>query len=640
MDSKQELLERVLLMMKYDSSRTLNENVQIINEQSDANWKTKYACVPKHYGATKTTLSDGSTAYNINGVIYYNNGRTSYKLKYSCNDFFFKYPKNQVDGDAFRKWFYKNYSNDKYLGNLAKKYGVSQTGPYNSSQLRKAWEMYGDYFLEGGGKLTQDEVIAKRKEIENSDIDGYMRKVWGTKFSIPDAKSKQEWINGYARYAAKEIEGAIMSVWGNGPDGKCSLKNNSFLDDKYIDSKGPSLWERLNKVGRYGGGVTATGSVGDKTPEYYNSNQGKETPTPKLASGGSIVEYNTCYNEDIAMGLKDAYRPSWDHVVKAYGITPEVSVEEIVSKLYEVYNSGGGKISNIPGYTNRRIYAGSGSSKKSGGITMEEFHEIMMYLEIGSAFIPGIGPILSLGFGLTDALFYADENPEMGAFVLLLTLLPELKLFTNTVKIGKTTGVYATTLNKLVKGDVKALTKQEIAFVNEVKALVEANKGEVKSEVKKVVGKEADKILNNPSSKKQLSQEQIKSLNTVSAAKNVEFLKLDTLLGLALPFTTKYGRDILKRIFGLYEENLGPMTETQWVELEQKLNEIPEPLMPKTVEAWEKNPEEFKAYVKSEKVSNAINQRLKEVNRKVPLEQLPQISDEDIAILMADEPNQ
>ena len=181
---------------------------------------------------------------------------------------------------------------------------------------------------------------------------------------------------------------------------------------------------------------------------------------------------------------------------------------------------------------------------------MEEFHEIMMYLEIGSAFIPGIGPILSFGFGITDALFYLDENPEMGAFVLLLTLLPELKLFTNTVKIGKTTGVYATTLNKLAKGDVKALTKQEIAFVNEVKTLVEANKGEVKSEVKKVVGKEADKILNNPSSKKQLSQEQIKSLNTVSAAKNVEFLKLDTLLGLALPFTTKYGRDILKRIFG------------------------------------------------------------------------------------------
>jgi hypothetical protein len=639
--NQKEILERVLLMMNYNSSRTLNENLEIIVEQSDANWKTKYACVPKHYGATKATLSDGSTAYKINGLYYYNNGRAQPSRTYSCNDAFFKYPKNQVEGDSFRKWFYKNYSNDKYLGNVAKKYKVSPSGPYNSPELRKAWEMYGDDFLEGGGKLTPDEVINKRKEIENSDIDGYMRKVWGTSFSMPNAKSKQEWINGYAKYAAKEIEGAIYMVWSTNPDGKCSRKDKSFLDDKLIGLKWPSLWERLNKKGRYGGGVTSTGSVGGKTPEYYNSYQGKEKPTPKLTGGGSIVEYNTCYNEDVAMGLKTAYKPSWDHVVKAYGITPEVSVEDIVSKLYEVYNSGGGKISNIPSYTNKRIYAGSGSSKKSGGITMEEFHNIMMVLEIASAFIPGIGPILSFGFGMTDALFYFDEDPELGFFVLLLTIAPELRLFTNSIKAAKATGVYSTTLNKLMRGDVKTLTSQEISFVKEIKSLVEANKGEVKAEVKQVVGKEADKILNNPSSKKQLTPEEIKSLRTVSAAKNLEYLKLDTLFGIAVPFTTKYGRDILKRIFGLYEENLGPLTDAQWVELEDKLNEIPKEVMPQTVAAWEKDPEEFKAYVKDEKVSKAINSRLENLSRKVPLDQLPnKISDEDIAILMADEPNQ
>jgi len=610
MDSKQELLERVLLMMKYDSSRTLNENVQIINEQSDANWKTKYACVPKHYGATKDTLKDGSTAYKINGLYYYNNGRAQPSRTYSCNDAFFKYPKNQVDGDAFRKWFYKNYSNDKYLGNIAKKYKVSQTGPYNSPELRNAWESYGWEFLEGGGKLTPDEVIAKRKEIENSDIDGYMRKVWGTSFSMPNAKSKQEWINGYAKYAAKEIEGAIYMVWGTNPDGKCSRKDKSFLDDKPIGLKWPSLWERLNKKGSYNDG------------------------------GSTVNEYNTCYNEDVAMGLKDAYKPSWDHVVKAYGINTTVSVEKIVDKLWKTYTDGHGSISNVPSYSNRRIYRNTGSVSKSGGITMEEFHEIMMYLEIGSAFIPGIGPILSFGFGFGDALFYMDENPEMGAFVLLLTVLPELKLFTNTVKLGKATGVYATTLNKLAKGDVKALTKQEIAFVNEVKTLVETNKGEVKSEVKKVVGKEADKILNNPSAKKQLKQEEIKALNTVSAAKNLEFLKLDTLFGIALPFTTKYGRDILKRIFGLYEENFGGMTEAQWVDLERKLNKVPKEVMPPTVTAFENKPEEFVAYVKEEKVSKAINSRLQNLTLKVPLNQLEtKTTEEDIAVMMAQEPN-
>jgi hypothetical protein len=611
MDSKQELLERVLLMMKYDSSRTLNENVQIINEQSDANWKTKYACVPKHYGATKVTLKDGSTAYKINGLYYYNNGRAQPSRTYSCNDAFFKYPKNQIDGDAFRKWFYKNYSNDKYLGNVAKKYKVSQTGPYNSPELRKAWESYGWEFVEGGGKLTPDEVIAKRKEIENSDIDGYMRKVWGTSFSMPNAKSKQEWINGYAKYAAKEIEGAIFMVWGTNPDGKCSRKDKSFLDDKPIGLKWPSLWERLNEKGSYNDG------------------------------GSTVIEYNTCYNEDVAMGLKDAYKPSWDHVVKAYGINTTVSVEKIVDKLWKTYTDGHGSISNVPSYSNRRIYRNTGSVSKSGGITMEEFHEIMMWLEIGSAFIPGIGPILSLGFGLTDALFYTDENPEMGGFILLLTLLPELKLFTNTVKLGKATGVYATTLNKLAKGDVKALTKQEIGFVNEIKTLVEANKGEVKADMKKVVGKEADKILNNPSSKKQLTAEEIKALNTVSAAKNMEFLKLDVLFGLAVPFTTKYGREALKRIFHLYEENIGQMTEAQWNDLYIKVNEIPPELMNPTLSSFENKPEEFVAYVKSPKVAKAINNRIKSIKTKVPTEELKfQTDSEAIARQMADEPNE
>jgi hypothetical protein len=612
-NSKREILERVLLMMKYDSSKTLNENTRVIVEQNNSNWNSKFSCVPNHYGAKQIKLNDGSIGYEINNVRYYNNGRQQIGkqfLNYSCNDYLFKYPKNKTEGDSFRKWFYKNYSNDKVLGDVAKKYGVSQTGPFNSPQLRKAWEMYGDEYLKsGGGKLTPDEIIGKEKEKISSDIDGYMMKTWGTTFSKPDAKSQEEWISEYARYAAKEIEGAIMSVWGNGPDGKCSLKNNSFLDDKYIDSKGPSLWERLNKKGKYTIGTTVT-------------------------------EYNTCYNEDVAMGLKNSYKPSWDHVVRAYGISPSVSVEKIVSKLYEVFNSGGGKISNVPGYTTKRVYARPESSKKMGGISREDFHNIMMVLEIASAFIPGIGPILSFGFGMTDALFYFDEDPELGFFVLLLTAAPELRIFTNTIKTAKATGVYSSTLNKLLRGDVKALTSEEIAFVNEVKSLVESNKGEVKSEVKKILGKEADKILNNPSSKKQLSSEEIKSLQTVSAFKNLQYLKLDTLLGIAVPFTTKYGRDILKRIFGLYEDNLGQMTESQWSELEQKLNEIPKEVMPQTVTAWEENPEEFKAYVKSEKVSKSINNRLQNLSRKVPLEQAPQISDEDIAILMADEPNQ
>ena len=63
----------------------------------DANWNGIYACVKKAKGATPTILSDKSTAYILNGYVYYNNGfkrkqpvKTNKSEKYTCNDPEFK----------------------------------------------------------------------------------------------------------------------------------------------------------------------------------------------------------------------------------------------------------------------------------------------------------------------------------------------------------------------------------------------------------------------------------------------------------------------------------------------------------------------------------------------------------------------
>jgi hypothetical protein len=64
----------------------------------DANWTGIYACVPKAKGAVKTTLTgDSSTAYILNGFVYYNNGvkrkqpvKSNVSIKYTCNDPEFK----------------------------------------------------------------------------------------------------------------------------------------------------------------------------------------------------------------------------------------------------------------------------------------------------------------------------------------------------------------------------------------------------------------------------------------------------------------------------------------------------------------------------------------------------------------------
>jgi hypothetical protein len=52
-------------------------------------WKTTFSCVTKQPGAKASTLKDGTTAYNIGGIFYYNNGRKKLAdgtmANYSCN---------------------------------------------------------------------------------------------------------------------------------------------------------------------------------------------------------------------------------------------------------------------------------------------------------------------------------------------------------------------------------------------------------------------------------------------------------------------------------------------------------------------------------------------------------------------------
>ena len=54
----------------------------------EESWKTTFSCVPKQPGVKLYKLKDGTTAYNVGGVFYYNNGRKQLSDKtmsnYSC----------------------------------------------------------------------------------------------------------------------------------------------------------------------------------------------------------------------------------------------------------------------------------------------------------------------------------------------------------------------------------------------------------------------------------------------------------------------------------------------------------------------------------------------------------------------------
>ena len=93
-----EILKRVLLLMNYDNKRTLSENVNIINEQSEQQKRllfSKFPCIKSNLDkgiGQVTALDDGSAVYFLNGNWYYNNGRkrvNGVSQKYNCNDVVF-----------------------------------------------------------------------------------------------------------------------------------------------------------------------------------------------------------------------------------------------------------------------------------------------------------------------------------------------------------------------------------------------------------------------------------------------------------------------------------------------------------------------------------------------------------------------
>jgi hypothetical protein len=74
----------------------------------DANWATTYKCVTTQPGAKPSKLKDGSTAYVINGYVYYSNGvkrkmpvASNKSEKYSCAEF--KSNKSVVDPNKGNK---------------------------------------------------------------------------------------------------------------------------------------------------------------------------------------------------------------------------------------------------------------------------------------------------------------------------------------------------------------------------------------------------------------------------------------------------------------------------------------------------------------------------------------------------------
>jgi len=169
--SPEQALETIKLRMKYDSSKTLTENVDIVNEQGLAgNPMTGQASGGQTYGGTSNT--SGTKWYD---VIEKWANRNSKKFKARDEQFWYysNNPTGLTDVKAFQDWLNKNKPGwaAGYTGGIVtpKSKGYGTYGP----RTKKAWETYKDEFLKDSPTTpTPTPTPAKSEEEEAEAVYG------------------------------------------------------------------------------------------------------------------------------------------------------------------------------------------------------------------------------------------------------------------------------------------------------------------------------------------------------------------------------------------------------------------------------------------------------------------------------------
>jgi hypothetical protein len=115
-------------------------------------------------------------------------------------------------------------------------------------------------------------------------------------------------------------------------------------------------------------------------------------------------------------------------------------------------------------------------------------HTVNTILQIGTAFIPVVGPFLSAGIGLMDAAqYYQEGDTKTAGLVAMFSLLPGVGTIVNKIPGVKQLGTKGLSLlaSKIGKGVTKftPLEKQVIAGINANEQLV---KTEVNNQIKKL----------------------------------------------------------------------------------------------------------------------------------------------------------
>ena len=138
-------------------------------------------------------------------------------------------------------------------------------------------------------------------------------------------------------------------------------------------------------------------------------------------------------------------------------------------------------------------------AKAISNLPSEYKHNLMTVLGIASAFIPFVGPLISMGIGYADAsLYYKQGDKKSAALVAVLSSLPLIGGLTAKLGLSKwTVKSFALLAKKMSVGS--ALTPVEMSVVNKIAE----NKDLISTEINKLKSSPKTKpnVVNNVNSK-------------------------------------------------------------------------------------------------------------------------------------------
>jgi hypothetical protein len=153
-------------------------------------------------------------------------------------------------------------------------------------------------------------------------------------------------------------------------------------------------------------------------------------------------------------------------------------------------------------------------------------HTLMTVAQIGTAFIPLVGPLISMGIGLADAKLYYDEGDKKTAGLIgLFSMLPGVGGLASKLGLSKWSVKALGEIGKKISLGSK-LTSSEIQVVNRVVQYKQV----IQNEMNKIGGKVTNKVGKNIASNAKEGGKQIAKMGATGAAysKTYDVIQKDT----------------------------------------------------------------------------------------------------------------